>query len=876
MVVKAKVENVKAILNEGVTPIYSPQVLLEFRDSNLKITPLLATFAGMDLHGSEVVVANIPTPSVYITLNGKNVRLDSHLNALIESYGISLPITQQSLPIKAQSNTQSNRENLKQQNYHIQESLANLAQQAMQNTEHLVTQAINNKTLSINTDSTTYTQDSMNNTRQHNNQDTLSPKNNTQSLQPEEAIHADIQNLSTTNKADTSPKISSTNNPYSHFYQKAFQSKSGATSANELLLNPSATSNDNTSLHIKIAVEHNKKKSEEYLVSLKGIIQSRLVNLSLFEIPLHAQKLNVVLDIAPKHGFVYINGNKVQWGEVINADINALLDIYEQTLKANTYIHEGKLNTKNIATLSIREKIPKQVNKHKLSSRANNQNNLYIESPCEDSLNCATQNRALNDMNTDLDNTSQAKETTHYGIYLSNTINPNGINSHSNKALKDMLEKYHYKISQVNMPFELHNNATNSTSTKLDSKLKTNTDNTYIDSQTESVNTKKDSIKESQSLTPKMTDTPPENNSPKLKNTSIKTSKNDDKAKNDENVLKELKNNPVWDELKIRKKKTRPFTPLNNKELESLALKQIQHERQGINLEHDFLHIKNTTINLSLSFANDKIILDIPSLSLHLSSDRELLINVGNLEKILQFSPLARYYGLAHGNFSFKVPYLANTIQNNTKKNSSTRNSKKKVSSKNASQHNTEAHTNNYLPQDSDSIKTTQTILINNPKDINAQEDNKQPNNKNQNNGTFTLNLTQLEYPLYTTSHQKVTSLTLKGEIKGNALTIIANPNLDFKSEDSLSMLRIKGYRIDIDEAYESQIPCFVELLADRKKDDLPYSEEAIKQELRLIAIKNKLRKKLHVNPIDFNILGEDLQLTFLGYTLPFDSINIR
>lgn len=699
LVVKGEVENARVTLNEGTLPILSPRVLLEFKNASLKITPLFATFAGMDLHGSEVLVANMPRSSTYISLNGTDIRLDPNLNKVIESYGISLPLTQQSLGKKASKTTKKTKN-------------PTVTKQALKETETKVTEAINKKSATI--------------------------------------------------------------------YNKILELNPYTTLTSDSLLNPHASDED-ASLHLNISIEHNDKAPGTYLFSLQGLVRANLARISLFEIPVEADKLDVALDITPKQSLVYINGSKVRWGSVVNADVAVLLDLYKKTLKAHTYIHEARLNTENINTLSVREKIP--------SHRP-----------------------------------AQKKLAFNSGIYLPSYADFMDFGSSASGDLASSLSAHGYSLRLVSQAME-----------------------------------SKESKKADEGLEAK------DYGLPNLNELA------GDSKKSDEKVLKEVGENPIWDELKIRKKKTRPFVRLSKKQLEALALQQVQQEKQGLRLEHDFLAIQRATIDLSLSFATD-ISLEVPALSLSLlHTDKELTIKVASIDKILRFSPIARYYGIHHGNFKFKLPYESRAPK--PKKPEPVLEAKVDSIDEGA----TKTYSNNNTKSTVLRLDAPPSPKPASPKPPPPPKPAKLAKPSNASNyGEFTLNLTGLEHPLYTASHERLTSLTLKGKIQDGALTIVANSNLDFKTKDSLSMLRVRGYRINIDEAYTSEIPFLVDLLKENKTGDLPYSDEAISQELRLTKIKNNLRKKFKMNPTDFNIIGEDLQLTFLGYTLPFDSINMR
>ncbi len=695
------IKDPEVTLAKDLKPIKADKVLLEFKDTNLKIQPIQANFAGMDLSGSEVLIANMPHSDVIIDLNGKDVRIDSNLKKLIEHYGIDLPLYQK--PI-----THINK---KKKSKHSKDSKLNnaIVQQAINNTESIVTKALNTSK----------------NTQPLENQDNI--------------LKAQIAEHSTQQKIESMESNAKEIN--NNLYDKILELNPNTTLTNELLYNPNYVDNELTSMHIKISIKHNEKKQDTPLFYLQGIIQAQNTELNLYNIPLKAKKMNVALDITPSQKIIYINGNNVKWNSLVNADINAILDVGKGKLQANTYIHQAILNTTNLKDL-------------KLSSN-NNSNNKSIKN---------TFNAIYNKIYA---NQSQYSHNKNEGIYL-------GDNSILESKIDSIKQFKDYNIMQTN------------------ANINNNTINNHIDNSQKLLEDAKKQQQNNIEIPKEIANDLPKQN--------IKD--NGDKAKHDDKVLKTLKNNPVWNDLKIRTKKTQPFIKLTNKELENLALKEIEKEKDIFHIEQDFLNIKKSNIDLTLSFSHNKIILDVPTLSIHLESDKDLKLKISKIENILQFSPLANYYGITHGNL-----------------------------------------------------------------DLNATQ---------KNGINFILNIINLKHPIYTINHKRVSEVSLKGKLNKDTLIIIVNDDIDFKSQESLSMLRIKGYRIDVDEAYKSNIPFFVDLLKDKQIDALPYSEEAINQELRLIDIKNKLRKKLKINPTDFNIIGENLQLTFLGYTIPFDIVNIR
>lgn len=534
---------------------------------------------------------------------------------------------------------------------------------------------------------------------------------------------------------------------------------------NELITQNPLENNEQSSMKLNLTIKHNDKEPKHPLFSLQGMIQANNTSLELYKIPLDAKNLNIALDITPKQKLVYINGEKVQWKRIIQADINLFFDINKHAIQANTLIHQASINTNNLDDLKfMQDNLNTQIKQYGIKdNNPTTQHHTSLQTPTKQRYSSETKfsqtqqfsKNTFHDSIKHKHNDKQESKAKNLGIYLSNAI--------------DKPYNYHnYRIYMTATTPQSHNLLAN------------------------------------QSRTPTPTNTQiPQEELDKLPKNNIKDDGKE--ANRDEKVLKTLKNNPVWNDLKIRTKKTRPFTPLNNQELKKLALQEIQQE--SFSLKQDFLAIKNTKLDFNLSFANDTIILDIPLLSLHLESSKEVELKIAKIENVLQFSPLAQYYGITHGSFDLEIPY------------SSTKQQKATI---------------------------------------------------------FTLNLTQLQHPIYTLSNERVSELTLHGKIQNNSLIIVANDNIDFKMQNSLSMLRINGYKINADEAFHSKIPFLIDLLKDKQSDSLPYSDDAIRQELHLIAIKNQLRKKMNIQPFDFNILGNNLQLVFLGYTIPFDSVNMR
>ena len=699
------IEKPKVTLAKDIKPIIAKQAVITFNDNNLKITPLNATFADMELNKSEIIIANIPHSDVIIELNGKNVRFDSNIAKLLEHYNVVLPIIQNSLT----KNTN------KSQQVTNQTELKN-TKNAINTTENIVTKALQTK-------QTLLTQTTTSNTKEEQTQD-----------------------------------ISNNN-----IYEKILELNPNTTLKHELIYNPSltkSTKQEAIGMHLQIAIRHNKKIPIHPLFSLQGIIQAQNTSLKLYDIPLKANSLNIAFDITPKERLVYINGESVKWQRIIDADVNVLLDLNKQNIQANTYIHKAILNSHNIKDLKLAPNKPIM----QTPNANSNPSNLEYPKPMA-SLNKET-NVILHKV---IEDSMQDNISKNNGIYIEEDEQYN----------QKFIKNNNYIIQKTNMQVS----------------------NTDVDNNSHKLleDARKQQLKNKE-LSPEV-----------IKSLPNKNIKDDGKiAQEDDIVLKSLKNNPIWNDLKIRTKKTQPFKKLSTKKLKELAKQAIEDERNSFVLDQDFLNIKNANIHLNLSFSNDKIILNVPSLSLNLESGKYLQLKIAKIENILQFSPLAQYYGITHGDLNLQTTPYPKTKQENFKR------------------------------------------------------------------IDFTINLTKLKHPLYTIKHKRVEDLSLKGHIQDGAIIAFVNDDIDFKSQDSLSMLRMRGYRIDIDEAMKSKIPFFMDLFKDKKKGVLPYSEDAILQELKFIEIKNKLRKQMKVMPTDFNIIGDNIQFTFLGYTAPFDSVNIR
>ncbi|PAF46008.1 AsmA-like C-terminal domain-containing protein [Helicobacter sp. 11S02629-2] len=161
----------------------------------------------------------------------------------------------------------------------------------------------------------------------------------------------------------------------------------------------------------------------------------------------------------------------------------------------------------------------------------------------------------------------------------------------------------------------------------------------------------------------------------------------------------------VWDKLKVQKQETRPFTKLSPKDIASLARKEVEKEKE-LNLEQDLLDMTNTKLSFEIDFKKH-LILKVPTLNLNLSIDealseanvkpstpppspksqdeasqevalptsstqansdtkaqvaiselkhRILHVQASDLQKLVDISPLLRYYGLKGGDVTLAYP----------------------------------------------------------------------------------------------------------------------------------------------------------------------------------------------------------------------------
>ena len=677
--VNGVVRNAEVTLNQGVPPINANEVILEFKNSSLSIMPKEAEFANMELINSKVVIADIPNSNVYITINGRNIRLDSNMKKLLKSYHVDVPVIQD-LAIRRKSKGSFNQDNINK---------------VISNTESIVLQSINSNKKPDITDPGML--------------DTISLNDDNLSVESRiESIKSSLSDDSTDENEMQEEEISS-ESQNKELYNKVLELNPNTTLSNTTIYNTSNT--ENSSMHLKISIEYD--ENDALLFSLQGVVQAIDANLKLYDVPLKAKKLNVVLDIEPQQKLIYINASRAKWENMVDSDVNVLVNIDKETIAANTFIHSAIINSSNIENLDFKSSTHKQ---------------------------------ALNNI------------IKNHGIYLGEDLyafNP------QSTSINDLIKNVSYENSF-------------------------NDDVKALKSSRKIEEISKEELK-------------------KLPKEDIKD--NGQRAKQDSAVLKALPNNPIWNELKLRSKKTRPFTPLNRKQLEQLAKEQIEEDSK-FDIKQDFLNVKNENMKLNISFGGDKVVLDVPTIGVYLESSDRLQLSIPKIENILKYSPIAQYYGITSGSLRLKVPYISEGSKDDT-------------------------------------------IL-------------------------FTLNLYKLQYPIYTFENKRLDSLTITGRFGDDTLLVLAGDKIDFKSKDSLNMLRVSGYRINIDEALKSKIPFLVELFGDEKDDKLPYSFKAIRQEQKLIEIKNQIRRVMKIKPFDFNILAKDMQFTFMGYTVPFDYANIR
>ncbi|WP_237416215.1 AsmA-like C-terminal domain-containing protein [Helicobacter saguini] len=1065
--VKLHIYDARVSLNKGNTPILSPEVILEFKDASLNITPLQPTLAGMNLSGSSVLIKGMPTPDVIVNLNGSNVRLDSNLAGIIKSYGLTLPVSQDSLKSSVKS-------------------MAN-----------------------VELDSKTYTQ----------TQNEIIESVNT-ALTPKEPAKIDSKIRVVESKSEI---------------KNIFTNKDGVSLSMQIVIKHNAANPLKPLFSLNGLVQAANTQLSVYKVPLSASSLNVALDItptaSLIYINGNNVKWNKIIDgninMLLNGSARNIKANMFVKNGVINTGNLRALRLMRDEVKT--------FNTQNIPELDDTDDLDEAMGNSPYPQQdsiklANLESRFYknTEYTNLDSKNLENiESRFYKNIESKNSRSEESQKS--IGIQNLDSINSQTkVNTRSvvgglggckgGKGEQPRVQRSKLTLANSRPPYppcervDLENK-------KLSNNIKESID--FVNSRSETKNVDNiesrfykntlDSKKLQNLISIESNNKDSKNNgiylgdlqdsnildSKAIKTNFIESNKaitlaaNDKKKKqttadDDENVLKELKSNPIWDDLKIRTKKTRPFTPRTDKELEIIALAQLNKEREPFSLEQDFINMKNTNVLINLDYSKDFITLNVPSLNLNLDTKKGLHIHVSRIESILRHSPIARFYGLEHGDFtldvidsiestsnsshtqqdSINLANLESRFYKNTKitnldsknleniesknsrsetkdvdnkidsmqscansplpcggglggwvknpnltKNQNTKLDSKKLqnldsknvdistatlptatlptpqppsareggyihptfkerknanetiesknlviasnseaihTNKNQKINNIDCHdfttqnlamTNNqdskkviesngiYISnlgdlQDSNVIKSEiiktnftrhierseisniKTIESNNQDSIKlsqntdisptAQHDsiatsqdstNKDSQNKTQttqNNktkkttATFTLNLKDLSYPIYDNdTHQKLKNITLKGTFDGTSLIILGNDNIDFKSEDGLSLLRLENYRIDIDEIYDSSIPFFVDLLKDKQKD-LPYSDAAIRQELRLLNIKQKLRKKLNVNPIDFNVLGKNMQFSFLGYTAPFDMINLR
>lgn len=626
-----------------------------------------------------------------------------------------------------------------------------------------------------------------------------------------------------------------------NIYEDILAFNPSSTIRNDMLVSGD-TQKNTISTNIEIFINHNYDDPNDLVLTVQGIVHAKDTLINVAGLEFQPSVLDVALDINPKEKLVYINGRSVNYKDIANFDIKASLNLDKQEINASTFIKQAKVNSDNLLHIKFEEianDSPQALSKVSQYQERIVQNegifiSNYQDKKLQKALLSLVKQVAIKQTNQEgieelSDDGVQEEKVLHLednilgehdNVEKENPINKyqedskNLVEINSNEdGKKSNIDIFNTNIKINNTPINIesqtHKTPDIENSSPQENPIKTDLELDGASQDNQDNQDRQESIKADKNTQENHLNINQDNHEVKQEDITTITSYDEqtqalDKQNNiakDKHLLTTIEKNKIWEDLKIREVKTRPFKMLSPEEIYKEAKRQI-HEEGALKLDADIVDIKDTQIDFNLSFGNG-IKLYIPKLNFIFTQDNEgMSVEVKEIDDVAKISPILRFYGISQGNLELNM------------------------------------------------------------------DDNKDIN--------FAANLVNLDYPIYDLNNQKLNNISVNGYFKDGVVVIKSDKNIDFKMKNSLSILRVDGYKIDVDEAYNSNIEFIKNLLDSNKKDTLVYSSEEIAQEEKIIAQKQKIRKANNLNASDFNIQAKNMQVVFLGYSIPLDESNIR
>ncbi|SQH71244.1 Putative periplasmic protein [Helicobacter mustelae] len=134
--------------------------------------------------------------------------------------------------------------------------------------------------------------------------------------------------------------------------------------------------------------------------------------------------------------------------------------------------------------------------------------------------------------------------------------------------------------------------------------------------------------------------------------------------------------------------------------------------------------------------------------------------------------------------------------------------------------------------------------------------------------------------PFYTNDNHKITMLEFSGTINGDEIQMASlDKNITFYRKNSQNRIHIKNYNLNVNEFLDSKIPAVQQTLHGSEKEgkkEASLTKEQMNQKLEFLRQKHLYQRQHNISPQMTNIDIDGMKLSYKGYEVPTDEINIR
>lgn len=139
----------------------------------------------------------------------------------------------------------------------------------------------------------------------------------------------------------------------------------------------------------------------------------------------------------------------------------------------------------------------------------------------------------------------------------------------------------------------------------------------------------------------------------------------------------------------------------------------------------------------------------------------------------------------------------------------------------------------------------------------------------------FSIHLSDLSLPLYQKNAQKLSEISISGKIDSLGLNASSpNQEISFSTRKNQNNINFKNIDFNLDEFLQSEIPAIKEMFIN--KNHTKFTLAQIEEETQFIREKQRYERAHNIDPYITVIDCDNLVLTYQGYQIPSDTINLR